>query len=313
MTDGSWEVISCNLCGSKDYKMLYKSNFDFELVDRNFSQYSVYADIVRCVKCGLIYESPREKVDIINKRLMKESHPIKELAIEERESFFELNIKSMKKNIPVKGRLLDVGCNIGDFLNLIRKEGLDTYGIEPSSSAAEKAKKYYGLNIINDVAYNAIDSFEDNFFDVVTIWDVIEHLSDPSGVLSKINKKLKKDGHICIATHNIGSLFARITRSHYPHLMYQHLYHFSDKTLKAMLDKTGFNIVSSETFNKMWSVRYLISLLKDFFPTNRFFCKTSDGLAKISRSMHFQNLKIIVPIYNDMRVYAKKKRECCEI
>lgn len=307
MTESNWEKLACNLCGSKDYKILYKSNFNYDLVEGHFSQYSVYADIVRCNNCSLVYESPREKIDIINERLMKEAYPIKELAIEEREKFFRLNIKRMKKNIPVKGRLLDIGCNIGDFLNLMRKEGLDIYGIEPSRSAAERAREYYGLNVINDVADNAIENFEDNFFDIVTIWDVIEHLSDPCGVLNKVNKKLKKGGYVCIATHNIDSLFAKATRSFYPHLMYQHLYHFSDKTLKAMLDKAGFQIVKSETFNKMWSVKYLMSLLKDFFPTNKFICRISDDLNNISKFMHLQNLMIVVPIYNDMSVYAKKK------
>lgn len=303
----NWEESECNLCGSKDYKLLYKSNFNFELVDSHFSQYSVHADIVRCNNCSLTYESPREKIDIINKRLMKETYPIKESAIEEREKFFKLHIESMKKNIPVKGRLLDIGCNIGDFLNLMRKEGLDVFGIEPSRSAAERAKEYYGLNVINDVVDNAIGNFEDNFFDIVTLWDVIEHLADPCGVLSKINKKLKKDGYICIATHNIDSLFSKITKSLYPHLMYQHLYHFSDKTLKAMLDRAGFRVVKSEIFNKIWSAKYLILLLKEFFPTNKFVCKISDDLAKMSKFMHLQDLILVVPVYNDMRVYAKKQ------
>jgi 2-polyprenyl-3-methyl-5-hydroxy-6-metoxy-1,4-benzoquinol methylase len=307
MLKNHWEEAECNLCGSRDYKLLYKSNFNAELVDRQFSQYSVHADIVRCNNCSLIYESPRETVAVINKRLMKETYPIKELAVEEREKFFKLHIKSMKENIPVKGRLLDVGCNIGDFLDLMKKEGLDVFGIEPSAYAAERAKEYYGLKVVNGVVDNALEGFEDNFFDIVTLWDVIEHLPDPCGALSGINRKLKKDGYICIATHNIDSLFSKITKSLYPHLMYQHLYHFSDKTLKAVLDKSGFKVVKSEIFNKMWSVKYLILLLKEFFPTNKFICKISDNLTKISGFLHLQNLMLVLPMYNDMRVYAKKQ------
>ena len=64
--------------------------------------------------------------------------------------------------------------------------------------------------------------------------------------------------------------------------------------------------MKSEIFNKIWSAKYLILLLKEFFPTNKFVCKISDDLVRISKFMHLQDLILVVPVYNDMRVYAKK-------
>lgn len=307
MLKDGWGDIECNICNSKGYKILYKSNYDTELVERQFSQYSVYCDIVKCNKCGLIYESPREKIDIINRRLVTELYPIKVVAIQERSRFFEIYIKNIKKNIPLSGKLLDIGCNIGDFMYLMQKERLEVYGIEPSFYAAQRAEKIFGLKIINDVVDDAINNFSDEFFDIVTMWDVIEHLSDPRNTLYKINKKLKKGGYLCITTHNINSLFAKISRAGYPHLMYQHFYHFSDKTLKTILNMAGFEISKIEIFNKRWSIGYLIMLLKEFFPKNKFARRISDILSNTATFLHLQNVILLMPLYNDLRVYAKKK------
>ena len=307
MTNSHWENVICNLCKGKDYRILFKSTYDPEIVEKKFAQYSVYTDIVKCTKCGFVYETPREKADIITKRLRMESYPIKEHAIEERALSFKKYIDSMKKNIPFQGKLLDLGCNIGDFLHLAKKEGVEIYGIEPSVFAAEKAMNLFGIKVINDLVDNAVMNLPDDFFDIVTLWDVIEHFLDPLDILCKVNKKMKKGAYICIATHNIDSQFSKITGSWYPHLMYQHFYHFSDKTIKEMSSRAGYEVVKIEVFNKMWSIRFLLGLLKEFFPRNRFLCSISDIGINLVTFLRIQNIIITIPVYNDMRVYARRK------
>ncbi len=138
---------------------------------------------------------------------------------------------------------------MGFFLRNAKGGKWNLYGVEPSPSLSEIARKYFALNVKTAFVEDA--HFESNFFDVVTIIDVFEHISEPGKVLHEIHRILKKDAILFIKVPN--GLF-NLFKFHLSKLMaklndyeifdsYEHLIHYSQRTLKAMLEKYGFKIM----------------------------------------------------------------------
>ncbi len=146
-----------------------------------------------------------------------------------------------------RGRLLDIGCSAGFFLKVARDQGWEAQGLELSEDTAALAEKWYGLEVTVGTLRESL--FPANHFDVVTLWDVIEHLDDPKKTLFIINQILKPDGIVAIATPNIDGLFPALSYkvanllNHWPHPEPpRHLFQFSKKTLTRLLELTGFKV-----------------------------------------------------------------------
>jgi len=156
-------------------------------------------------------------------------------------------LKKIGKVSEQKGkRILDIGCSFGFFLDSARELGWETYGVEISKYASDFARNKLHLNVttgtINDVSYS------DNFFDVITMWDVIEHLGDPVSSLKKIRNLLKPNGILALATPNIQSPLARLTKEKWEQIKpAYHLYYFSPRTLTKLLEESQLLLVKLST------------------------------------------------------------------
>jgi len=104
----------------------------------------------------------------------------------------------------------------------------------------------------------------DESFDVITMWDVIEHLTDPLRDLRESHRLLRKGGLICIHTMNIESPLARLMGPRWPWLMEMHLYYFSRRTLGEMLRKAGFTVVKMVTQGRFLRLGYLITRIEPY-------------------------------------------------
>lgn len=177
--------------------------------------------------------------------------------------------KIIKKNMKVYlqeilrfkkgGKLLDVGCSLGFFLELAKEAGFETFGIDISSYALSEAQKR-GLTDLKLGELSQVD-FPQNSFDVICLFDVIEHFQDPRAELSRANKLLKEDGILIIETGNLKSLFARLLgKRWYFFAPPQHLFIYGLGQLKTLLSQASFQIVHSTTTNKWASLRYLAHL-----------------------------------------------------
>jgi len=257
------EYIACNLCGSKNFKVLYKTERTDFGVDEYAPTGNVHANfgqIVKCAGCGLVYINPRERSeDIVNKY----RDVVDPTCVDEEKGrvfTFERSLGEIEK-FKKGGRILDIGCNIGTFVDVAKRKGWDAYGIEPNNWAAEYARKR-GLNVFRGSL--AESNFSESFFDAVTMWDVLEHFTDPSQELRRTSDLLKTGGMLFLTTMDIESLFARVMGKRYPWLMQMHLYYFSLETIKKMMAKNGLEVFRVSTHKRIIRLSYLVSRIRSY-------------------------------------------------
>lgn len=109
--------------------------------------------------------------------------------------------------LPHHHKLLDIGCSTGLFLDEARRAGFEAYGAELSPEAAAFARTHFGLEVHPGDWHDA--GYADGSFDVVTLFDTVEHLSDPLGELAAIRRLLKPGGLLLQSAPNTDGLFAR--------------------------------------------------------------------------------------------------------
>ncbi len=138
------------------------------------------------------------------------------------------------------GRMLEIGAAGGFFLDEMSRRGFEVEGIELSPRACAFAREQLGIETIHNERLEDLD-LEEGGYDLLVLFDVIEHLSDPFGALSDLRRLLKPDGVMVLQTQNVDSLAARLLGRrwhHYKHL--EHIYHFSPTTIRRALDEAGF-------------------------------------------------------------------------
>jgi len=168
---------------------------------------------------------------------------------------FTRGIKLIEK-YKAPGKILDVGCAIGVFLDIAKKRGWEVFGVDISHYAVEQAKKNFGI-VVKEGELTAV-KFSGKKFDVITMWDFIEHVPDPNKTLSEAWRILKDDGILFIHTINEDSLMSKLA-----HLSYyvsfkkikklvqmihpiHHNFHYSKLTLEAFLRKHNFKVLYQE-------------------------------------------------------------------
>jgi 2-polyprenyl-3-methyl-5-hydroxy-6-metoxy-1,4-benzoquinol methylase len=254
------EYVACNLCGSINTRVRYprtiKDNAPgVEAYRCTSSGYGQHHAIVQCNQCGLAYTNPRPA----SKDLMASYAIIDDpLYLQEREGrvlTFSHHLTPIEKMATLPGRkLLDVGCYTGVFLDIAAANGWEAWGVDPSRWAVEQARSR-GLNVVEGTLASA--DWPDGAFDVVTMWDVIEHVGDPLGELRQAWRVLRPGGLAVVHTMDIDSLFSRILGGRWPWLMEMHIYYFSQRTLKVMLEQAGFQVIRIEPQGRYQSLEYL--------------------------------------------------------
>jgi SAM-dependent methyltransferase len=139
------------------------------------------------------------------------------------------------------GTLLDIGCSLGYFVEAANSRGWKAAGVEISPHAAGKAREM-GIDVRTGVLEDA--HFADGTFDCVTMWDVLEHVPDPTRHMLEVRRVLADDGLVVIGTPDIGHALFRAKRERWRHLKpTEHIFYFRESSIGRLLDKTGFDLV----------------------------------------------------------------------
>ena len=174
------------------------------------------------------------------------------------------------------GRLLDIGCSCGYFLEVAASRGFDVQGVEFSRSAIAAASPA----VRNRIFEGTLDSLPaDGLFDVASAFDLLEHVPDPNGFLRRCAALLKPGGTILISTPDTRHFLRFLMRSRWPMLQpMQHLSLFSNRSLERALRSAGFGEITVRTAYKTLSIDYLINQIK---PLNPVLSGTLDTLMRV--------------------------------
>ncbi|MCL4497647.1 MAG: class I SAM-dependent methyltransferase [Deltaproteobacteria bacterium] len=260
----SMEYIKCSICGSES-KFLFKTKNTHGANRITEDEFSLF----KCQDCGLIFVNPRPiKSEIIKYYNFNYYLPENKFKSKIEKVLVNLLLLSKKKLISKfkkSGRILDIGCGKGDFLNIMSSDKWETYGIEPNSSGYDLTNNlnYNNNNIFNSELHDC--KFPNNYFDVITMWHVFEHIYEPKKELEEINRILKNNGLLILTVPNAKSLGFRIAKQNWFHLdAPRHLFHYEPNTIaKLFPDALGLHIITIKYLQLDFPLDLYHSLLSD--------------------------------------------------
>jgi SAM-dependent methyltransferase len=192
-------------------------------------------DVYQCPTCGLAFTYPQpdflaEQYDDSYFDLYRKRREFRLRRSDARLSRIEV--------IRRPGRLLDIGCSLGYFVEAALRRGWDAAGVEISPYAALEARAA-GLDVRTGALADA--HFAGESFDCVTMWDVLEHVTDPVEHMLEVRRILAKDGLVVIGTPDLGHLLFRLERERWRHIKPgEHIFYFRRSSLGRLLSETGF-------------------------------------------------------------------------
>lgn len=164
---------------------------------------------------------------------------------DQRMAAFKSRLDSIERFQPSRGKILDYGCAIGLFVKVAASQGWEAKGYERSSWAVD-----YGRNVLHldiELGHGDRDPYPPQSFDVVTLWDVMEHVDAPRKVMGLVSNWLKPGGLLALNTLNSSSLGARLAGGRWRHLLPpHHLQFFTRRSLLNLLESHGFSICSMQ-------------------------------------------------------------------
>jgi 2-polyprenyl-3-methyl-5-hydroxy-6-metoxy-1,4-benzoquinol methylase len=281
---GLFAEIPCPVCGFEEADILVRSSYPAEVtreqllsIYRASSDHQLLDQMVRCRECSMVYLSPRPRADIIVDSYVAAEDPLFVAQNPERIRTFSKSLSRVTDlmGIEPKGRrLLDVGCGGGAFPKAAHDAGFSVTGIELSHWLADYGRREYGLDIRQGLLVPGL--FDDESFDLVSLWDVIEHLTDVPGVLETIRALLKPGGILLVNYPDYGSWAARILGRKWPFLLSVHLLYYTRATMALQLQQCGFEVVRMKPHWQSLKLGYVLQRASPYF---RLFGKLGTPLA----------------------------------
>jgi len=257
----------CWICGSSDSREVVPSGIDGGVSSEDFrisdSHYGRTARIVECNECGFRYADPLPADDL--------AELYSRLTDEDYDSGSEGRIEPFRKILDTALRLrqgiksvLDIGASTGLMCLAAGEKGLDAVGVEPSRWAVDIAVGRHGVNVIEGVYPHP--ELVGRKFDLVTLVDVIEHVTDPVGLLKDAAGALTDDGLCVVVTPDVGSMAARIMGRRWWHYRVAHVCYFNRRTMKRALGMAGLAVVKIQGYSWTFSLGYLAERLSRYLP-----------------------------------------------
>lgn len=261
MTDTAtqYETVSCNLCDCLDQRVIFpaterRSN---DLVEefKSSADGPLTEQVVECARCDLQYVSPRLRSQLILDGYREGSDERFISQAKARERTFWRALARIERHIPV-GRVLDVGTAAGSFLHVAQSRGWAVSGCEPNRWMCEWGGRHYGLTI--DAGTINEQRYPDQAFDLVTLWDVLEHDGNPRRLLDECHRVLRPGGLLVVNYPDAGSWIARAMGKQWPMYLSGHLYFFTRKTIADLLRRTRFELVQIRPHVQSLEFAYLL-------------------------------------------------------
>jgi 2-polyprenyl-3-methyl-5-hydroxy-6-metoxy-1,4-benzoquinol methylase len=168
---------------------------------------------------------------------------------------FAGHLRRLRKYIE-GGDLLDIGTATGLLLEVAREQGFEPYGIEISDYAAGLASARFGAGRIHSGTLQTAP-FRDGRFSAITMTDLLEHVADLPGTLTRVRQLLRPDGIVLITTPNTASLTRLAMGAKWTHYKLEHLYYLNPRSMALLAAKAGFQVLSMRPASKAVTLEYL--------------------------------------------------------
>lgn len=243
------EEVACAACSSGDARVVFvKDGFRY----------------LRCTGCGSMYVSPQLRSEQLDAYWA--DSPVTALWLDVLMTPAQLEFDRAKYQDALErverlrggpGRLLDIGCSLGVFLDIARSRGWDVVGVEPGATARARAESEFGLTV-----HAGLSEVGERCFDAVTFWEVVEHVKRPVELLAAARAALADDGIVLtLVGGNVHSLANRVMRAASAAFDFSRLWYFSPSSYATLLGRAGltqseFSSVLAETDTTINFLRY---------------------------------------------------------
>lgn len=274
----------CPICEGTSF--LFQLNCkDHSLTQETFSLYT-------CNHCGLSITFPQPEEENLQKYYdFKEyiSHNQRSTSLLDR-IYYRVRKYTIRRKIKLiqslnnlkKQTILDVGCGTGSFLESCQQINWDCSGIESSDTARAEVEKIPNIKL-----YKKINEVKGVNFSIITLWHVLEHLTEPMQRINDLSKLLDKEGHLIIALPNLNSYDARKYKSFWAgYDVPRHLWHFSKPNIERLLAQSGLKLI--HTYPMYFDSFYVSLLSEKYMNKNKL---TITGISKALISGLMSNLK----------------------
>lgn len=256
-------IDKCLVCGS--------DSFEPFLVCKDYTVSQESFNIVSCKSCGFKFTNPRPDNSVLGSYYKAESYVshtnskkgiVNKLYHAVRNYTLKSKIKLVSSYVS-RGTMLDYGCGTGMFLNVCKNDGWETYGMEPDDNA-RKMSIEKGLDVFSDKD-KVSNRIADKKFNAITLWHVLEHVTDMEATLSFFKSKLNNDGVLIIAVPNHVSYDAQYYKAFWAaYDVPRHLHHFDINSMTSLVEKAGFRFQESKP---MKFDSFYVSMLSEKYKT----------------------------------------------
>ena len=255
---------NCPICNTNKYSsVIYKANLENNLHNINYSGRKkpdgLHYEMLRCNECTLLYASQIYK-DNVTEKLYIESNFSYKSEINGLKKTYGNCLFEAEKLIKNKENFLEIGCGNGFVLELAKDNGWkNIMGVEPSLEAIENANPNIKKNIINGI-FN-VDNYQTNYFDMIFVAMLIEHVPDINKFLANIHKILKPGGVFITICHNERHFLSKLLKNKHPIINDEHNYVFSPNTIKKLYKKNDFKNLKIKSLKNYYPVEYWIQMM----------------------------------------------------
>jgi SAM-dependent methyltransferase len=295
--------MNCPLCESR-------KNSPVWILTQEKKKSREYATLLKCRDCGLLF-APDFTAD--RSHIYRDSYWVWEadsgesgkLVKEAKKTAFAGQMASLNKYINPEGKkLLDVGTGFGYLLDVAAKTGFDCWGVDISRVAAETAQEKFPGKIACGDLMSA--NYPSGFFDVISMVDVLEHITEPHKLIVEAKRILKSGGFLFIISPNSSSITRLLAGRNWFQYKYEHILFFNRKSLKLLLEKHGFELLEFKLNIKRFNLAYYEAYFQkySFFGFEKIFNLFFPLLPNFVKNKYFSN-----PCTGEFLAVAKKRKK----
>lgn len=256
---------SCAICGTEDnYQQLYPATFQQSALNpivfsaRRLPD-RIHYRVVRCRACGLVRSDPVADPEFLRQLYARSEFSYADEVPNLRRTYGRC-LRLATQLGSRMGSLLEIGCGNGFFLHEALAQGFRrVVGVEPSRRALTLADEGVASSIVCDVMRPGL--FAPNQFDVICMFQVLDHIPDPAELLDECFALLKPGGFVLSVNHDVGAISARLLGERSPIIDIEHTYLYSQETMAQIFTMHGFQIAYLSSVRNYCSTEYLVRLL----------------------------------------------------